>query len=231
MYVLGHVLSLSPLFTNLSVARQFIELTPEFKKELNLSLAKETDEEKQSALMNLFESYGHVFPLEVVLGGTFIQSAQGQVESDEYIEVAKSDLRLSLDAHVVGAGVGGGKSQERAGTSKNVGFQRSIHVHGGDSTIQDPKKWIDSVKYGKHILKVHIKPDRRLTYASYLDRNWRVVRIQKVIPIVDFLTEAERKEITRVKPPRFKALSGKWVYLKTQPLPGMFYIYYSIPRF
>jgi hypothetical protein len=154
------LLSLRPMLTNLSVARHLIELTPEFRRDLKSSLAMETDEEKQCALKNLFESYGHVFPLEVVLGGTFIQSAQGQVESDEDIRVTKDRLRLSLDAHIGGAGAGGGKLEQRVVTIKKAVFQCSDDVVGGDTTIQDPKTWIESVKDSKPILNVHIKPDR-----------------------------------------------------------------------
>jgi hypothetical protein len=192
---------------------------------LGSSLGQQTDQGKQRALKNLFESYGHVFPLEVVLGGRVIQSSQGQVDENEDMEAIMYELGASLHAHIFGANVGGGNSQQRVSKGKKSSFHSSLRVHGGDATIQNPpnQDWIESVKDSKHILKVHIKLDGWLTYASYLDRNWRVVRVEAVIPIVDLLTDEEREEIARVAPPRPKALSGRWVDPKTQPLPGMFY--------
>lgn len=109
------------------------------------------DDEKRTKFEHLFESYGHVFPLQVVLGGTFIQSATGQVKDESEIEDKKHELRASLNAHIFGVGggggIGGGSSKEKGDTSKTLGFTSTIDVNGGDSTlILDPKAWMETVK-------------------------------------------------------------------------------------
>lgn len=52
-----------------------LQLTQNFKDDLQRALAAETDDLKRSKLNNLFNLYGHVFQTEVDLGGMCVTTS------------------------------------------------------------------------------------------------------------------------------------------------------------
>lgn len=136
------------------------------------------------ALTEVFNEYGHVYPTEVMLGGQLYLTDKKEVSTTKTEKQVETEISASVSAKIgsfsAGYGHASGKGEKTTDESVDQYQDVKLTATGGNTLLanfKDPSYWIATVGDFK---------------------NWRVIKLDKVVPIYKLLEKDLQKRIDEV---------------------------------
>lgn len=158
-------------------------LSPKFTKAVEEAVSENhTDQEKFTALRNIFSDFGHALPEYITLGGMMFFTYEKEVSGSINEQAVSNTIQAGVTAKV-GASQGGGEVSftDASGQKTSADEMRertAWECVGGDETLTgNPSLWVQTVK----------TPD-----------DWKIIERQGLFPITDFLEESLQNRVLSV---------------------------------
>lgn len=158
-------------------------LSPKFTEAVEEALSENhTDQEKFTALRNIFNDFGHALPEYITLGGMMFFTYEKEVSGSINEQAVSNTIQAGVTAKV-GTAQGGGEVSftDASGQKTSADEMRertAWECVGGDETLTgSPSQWVQTVK----------TPD-----------DWKIIGRQGLFPITDFLEESLQKRVLSV---------------------------------
>ncbi|CAG8485494.1 713_t:CDS:2, partial [Scutellospora calospora] len=161
----------------MTINKENICLTPEFKDDVKAALNEETQEGKIAKLRDITKKYGYFYASSICFGGVAVQKNGDMKNSDE--NVTTNHLGMQSSAGFPGANMQGGVSSEIGSDTRIAASEThsNLIVKGGNVAIfkfNDPVDWINSL----------IESD-----------TWEIIEYEEVNSIFDLLEGELRKNV------------------------------------
>jgi MAC/Perforin domain len=171
-----------------------IALKPQFVEKVKSAVLKPTDAEKANALEAIFDEYGYLVPMTVVLGGELYFTSESTTTGAVDEKTTESSVRAAVKAkyEAIGAGVA---FEKQEGEVDHKEFQQIMtnaesYCSGGDGTLSgNPKDWAGTTK----------------------DPNtWAVIGREGLEPLANYLDEVDKTLRPQVEAPWKARLKSFW---------------------
>ncbi len=183
LYTLGHY-RFSMIMLTFAQGTEPYEVKPtqEFLYDIDDALKRPTLSQQYAKLVEIFDDYGHVFPIQVTLGGQLYIEHSEETTSTEVERQSKSTIEaavnLKLGKFEANSGFEYASGEQLQQKSREIASKSHFESVGGDTTqLQDPQKWVESLR------------DHKL---------WRTIKLDTVVPILEMLDDGRQERIKQV---------------------------------